>query len=73
LKNIIEKYQEFERIQNIIKDSLKDISVDEQSKKTLTEIYQTEFQRAVDQTLMTNLDSLNAETLKDNIEEALNN
>lgn len=80
LKNIIEKYQEFERIQNIIKDSLKNISekfnylgLDEQSKKTLTEIYQTEFQRAVDQTLMTNLDSLNAETLKDNIEESLNN
>ena len=79
LKELIEKYENFDRIQKIIQSELTGISdffsyaLDETDRASLLNILQHEFGKAVTQTLMSNTEDLSSSALKNILEEVINN
>lgn len=78
LKELIEKYENFDRIQNIIKSKLKELASDysylgEENATALYQIAEQEFGKAVTQTLMSEAGDLSATSLKDILDENFNN
>ena len=79
LKELIEKYENFNRIQKIIQSELTGISdffsyaLDETDRASLLNILQHEFGKAVTQTLMSNTEDLSSSALKNILEEVINN
>lgn len=78
LKELIEKYENFDRIQKIIQSKLKDLAneysyLGEDNVSALYQILEQEFGKAVTQTLMSEAGDLSATSLKDILDEILNN
>ena len=78
LKELIEKYENFDRIQKIIQSKLKDLAneysyLGEDNVSALYQILEQEFGKAVTQTLMSEASDLSAASLKDILDEILNN